>query len=396
MVAENGALVFEPASGKKTTLAEPPPRAFLDRLRQRNVQPLSAGRVIVATREPHQREVIDAISGLGLELQVIFNKGAVMVVPSGVDKATGLKCALEQLGLSGHNLAGIGDAENDHAFLAACECSVAVANALPSVKERADLVTAGVRGEGVAELIAKLLEDDLASLASRLERHDIFIGTTRDGSQACLPVWGSTILLAGTGGGKSTLISAFMERLRKAEYQFCAIDPEGDYETFPDTVVLGDAQRVPGVDEVMSVLAKPGRNVIVNLLGVRMDDRPDFFRNFMPAIAESRECTGRPHWLIVDEAHHVLPAMHNEPAPPDLSNTLLVTLEPERISPGVVKAATHVIVVGAKPDRTLSSFGETRAESVPHIDADSVPRGQAILWRSKPPGKPVWIEVAPG
>ncbi len=341
--------------------------------------------------------MVDAISELGLELQVIFNKGAVMVLPSGVNKATGLKCALEQLGLSGHNIAGIGDAENDHAFLAACECSVAVANALPSVKDRADLVTSGARGEGVAELIAKLLDDDLASLSPRLERHDIFIGTASDGSKACLPVWGSTILLAGTsGGGKSTLISAFMERLTKTEYQFCAIDPEGDYPTFPDTVVLGDAQRVPGVDEIMSVLAKPGRNVIVNLLGVRMDNRPDFFRNLMPAIGESRKRTGRPHWLIVDEAHHVLPAMHNGPAPPDLSNTFLVTLEPERISPGVVKAATHVVVVGGTPDRTLSSFGETRGESVPHVGAETVPRGQAILWRPNLPGEPAWIEIAPG
>jgi hydroxymethylpyrimidine pyrophosphatase-like HAD family hydrolase len=36
---------------------------------------------------------------------------------------------------------GIGDAENDHALLQMCGCSVAVANALDSVAAEADLVT---------------------------------------------------------------------------------------------------------------------------------------------------------------------------------------------------------------------------------------------------------------
>src|SRR5205823_4267005 len=98
--------------------------------------PLSVGQVIVATWHPHEQAVLDTIRDLGLELQVVFNKGAVMILPSGVNKATGLLAALNSLGLSPHNAVAIGDAENDHALLAACECGVAVANALPSVKER--------------------------------------------------------------------------------------------------------------------------------------------------------------------------------------------------------------------------------------------------------------------
>ena len=48
-------------------------------------------------------------------------------------------------------------------FCDLCECSVAVANALPALKEAADLVTRGDHGAGVAELIDELLRDDLAS-----------------------------------------------------------------------------------------------------------------------------------------------------------------------------------------------------------------------------------------
>ena len=105
--------------------------------------------MIVATWEPHEKTVLETIRDCGLELQVIFNKGAVMVLPAGVNKATGLRAALAELNLSPHNAVGVGDAENDHAFLSICECSVAVANALPAVKEKADIVTFADHGAGV-------------------------------------------------------------------------------------------------------------------------------------------------------------------------------------------------------------------------------------------------------
>jgi HAD superfamily hydrolase (TIGR01484 family) len=163
VVAENGALLYHPASLELTPLAPAPSRKFIDRLRECNVRPLSVGRVIVATREPHENTVLQAIRDLGLELQVIFNKGAVMVLPSGVNKATGLACALGKLGVPASAAVGVGDAENDHAFLAICGCGVAVANALPTLKEEADFVTEGHHGAGVEELIEEILRDDLAA-----------------------------------------------------------------------------------------------------------------------------------------------------------------------------------------------------------------------------------------
>jgi HAD superfamily hydrolase (TIGR01484 family) len=164
VVAENGALLYRPSTREETMLAEPPPEAFIAALRERGIDSLSVGRVIVATWQPHETAVLAAIRDLGLEWQVIFNKGAVMALPSGVNKATGLAAALEELGLSARNTVGIGDAENDQAFLSACGCAVAVANALPMLKERADWVTVGDHGAGVVELIEKLLADDLREL----------------------------------------------------------------------------------------------------------------------------------------------------------------------------------------------------------------------------------------
>jgi len=100
------------------------------------------------------------IGELGLDLQVILNKGAVMVLPASVNKATGLRAALDELGLSPQAVVGIGDAENDEAFLAMSGCGVAVANALDSVKAQADHVTSGEDGAGVREVIDSLISDD--------------------------------------------------------------------------------------------------------------------------------------------------------------------------------------------------------------------------------------------
>lgn len=164
VVAENGALLYRPATNDQKVLAEPPSARFVEELRRRGVSPLHVGHSIVATWHPFETIVLEVIREQGLELQVIFNKNAVMVLPSGINKASGLKVALDELGLSRHNTVGVGDAENDHIFLGMCECSVAVANALPSLKERADWVTSRANGAGVEELIEKLLADDLASL----------------------------------------------------------------------------------------------------------------------------------------------------------------------------------------------------------------------------------------
>ena len=89
VVAENGGLLYQPSSKSEKALAEPPSPEFLSLLRSKQVERLSVGQVIVATWEPHQKEVLETIQDLGLEKQVIFNKGAVMVLPSGINKATG-------------------------------------------------------------------------------------------------------------------------------------------------------------------------------------------------------------------------------------------------------------------------------------------------------------------
>jgi HAD superfamily hydrolase (TIGR01484 family) len=170
VVAENGALLYIPATEAETVLAEAPPPQFLDCLERHYVR-FSVGRSIVATSTAFADQVLHAIQETELELQVIFNKGAAMILPTGVNKATGLQAALESMGISLRNVVSVGDAENDHALLSSCGFGVAVANAVPLLKERADWVTEGARGFGVEQLIERIIADDLSSFDGRPRRH---------------------------------------------------------------------------------------------------------------------------------------------------------------------------------------------------------------------------------
>lgn len=167
VVAENGAILIHPKTGEIQRLAKPPPPALAERLLKARAQPLIVGEVIVATRTPFDGVALQAIRELGLEMHIVFNKGAVMILPMGVDKGFGLRAAARDLGIDLKGIAAGGDAENDHSLLEPCGFKIAVANAVPALKQRADLVTQGARGQGVREAIALLLERSRGLNSSR-------------------------------------------------------------------------------------------------------------------------------------------------------------------------------------------------------------------------------------
>lgn len=397
IVAENGALLYEPSTKTETILCERPPEEFARRLKDKGVAPLSVGRVIVGTLEDQKQAVLDTIQELGLELQMIFNKGSLMILPSGVNKATGLRAALDRLCLSPHNTVAVGDAENDHAFLSACERGMAVANALPALKERADWVTDAQAGAGVAELMSRLAADDLAGVPAKQERDTILLGDGEAG-EVRIPAYGSTLLLAGTsGGGKSTLTTGIMERLSDAAYQFLAIDPEGDYQNFEGALIVGDSKHAATVDEILTVLENPKHSLIVNLLGLHLDDRPSFFESLLPRVQELRSRTGRPHWLILDEAHHLAPADREKAGdalPKDLINAMLITLEPDHLPESVLGAIGTIVAVGEKPQETIGTFCAACEQECPRVDEGPLERGKALLWSREKGGEPQLFSVA--
>jgi hydroxymethylpyrimidine pyrophosphatase-like HAD family hydrolase/energy-coupling factor transporter ATP-binding protein EcfA2 len=388
IVAENGALIYRPATLEERTLGERPPELFIQKLKDQNVLPLSVGRVIVSTWEPHQNTVLDAIKDTGLEYQVIFNKGAVMVLPPGINKAKGLHEALKELTISEHNTVAIGDAENDNAMLQSAECAVAVDNALSLVKDIADWTTAQHHGQGVAELIEALINDDLASLDPKLDKHYLKLGQCADGTDFKISPYGNSVLLSGTSGsGKTTFTAAFLEKLMAKQYQYCLIDPEGDYLDLPGVLTIGDTRQPPMIEQVLKLLIQTAQNAVVCTLAIPLDDRPGFFKKLLAAVIDLRKNTGHPHFIIMDEAHHLVPATADDSFfnfPEDFKNFFAITTKPELVHAQFLKRVNTAILMGETPDKYLGDFARIAGQEI-NVSVNIVlQQGEVLVWQKEP------------
>jgi hypothetical protein len=385
VVAENGALLFDPATKKESPLGPGPSAELVETLRKKGVNPLSVGRSIVATWEPNEKLVLEAIREHGLELQIVFNKGAVMVLPPGVNKASGLKAACEDLGLSTHNVVSVGDAENDHAFLQASGYAVAVANALPAIKDEADLVTKGARGAGVAELIDAVLKNDVDAFHLNETHNSVEVGVDVDGRPIVIRPHGDWALICGSsGGGKSTVATALLERIVEGGYQICVFDPEGDHSEFRSAVVFGDAKAAPQPAEFVKLLERPEDSFVINMLSVPFEDRPALLSDFIFAIANLRAKIGRPHWVLMDEAHHLLPAERDVSATASLESlppVILVTVDPARLAVDALRRVDDIFAVGDKAAETIASFARALSIPAPELPRAPPDKGEALFWR---------------
>ena len=376
VVAENGALLYDPKTDTETPLAERPPDSFVAALRARGVERISVGRSIIATWEPWETVVLETIKEQGLELQVIFNKGAVMILPAGVNKASGLLAALKKLGLSAHNAVGIGDAENDHALLALCECGVATANALPTLKEAADFVTTGERGTGVTELIHGLLKDDLASRESELTRRHILLGVDAEDQEMRIHPYGENILLSGeTGSGKSESAAALLEGLSDSQYSFCVVDSDGGYDTINGAMSLGTRDRPPSIEEVLKLFRSPDQSGLINLSGLPGDARKSFVSSLLPQLRELLSRTGRPHWLVID----------SEKAPPEggavAASLLQIASRPAQLSREALGEVNLLLAAGHSPEQLIQEFCQKTQIPCPKVDPVRLEKGELLAWR---------------
>jgi HAD superfamily hydrolase (TIGR01484 family) len=396
IVAENGALLYAPASKEERPLGPPPSEAFVARLKSEGMTPLSIGRVIVATWEPNETATLEAIRDLGLDLQIIFNKGAVMVLPAGITKASGLAAALEDLGLSAHNVVGVGDAENDLTFMRTCGCAVAVGNALAVVKEAADFTTEKSRGAGVVEAIDLWLNDEETLLEAAIARHVVPLASKEGDGAVLRPDRGSVLISGASASGKSTLATALLEKLIGAEFQICLFDPEGDYSDFVDVMTFGDAHTVVSPDPVLAAVRKLGTNVAVNMLGLAVEERPDLFATLFPAIVDIHAKYGRPHWILIDEAHHMLPEGRDAGAGINILDqppTIFVTVHPDTLATSVVRGIGIVLLIGKESARLIEALSKRLGRPYPPLPERDPGIGEVIYWECRTSHPPQIIPV---
>ena len=348
IVAENGAVLYHPGTREVKALGEPPEPALLDALLRRGVG-FALGTSSIHTSAAAAEAALAAIRETGLERTLVFNRGSLMLLPGGVTKGSGLQAALAAMELSPHNTVGIGDAENDHAFLALCEFAVAVADAVPALRERADYVTRAPGPPGVVEFIEEQLLKDLVEVLSRVARHQLSLGEEAAGAPVTIPAHGTNLLVVGpSGSGKSTVAGVLVERLVEKGRSVCLLDPEGDYQTLAElegVVVLGGKgeHALPTPQELEQLLRHPKTSLMLNLSAMSRPEKVTYGAKALGVIKAVRSSNGMPHWVIIDEAHHLMPA-EGSPAAEVLAagdeGICLVTLAAAELPPTVLSLMT--------------------------------------------------------
>lgn len=308
IVGENGAVIEFPGSGRHTLLSHPTTVAFVRELQRRGI-PFVAGESVVETDADRAGAVLDVIRALEQPLMIAFNRGRLMVLPQAVAKSTGLRHALAALRLSIHNTVGIGDAENDHDLLDACEVGVAVEWGSPALRAVADEVIAGTGPRAVADYIRRVSQQPRLS-AVQMGRRRLMLGHQHNGEEVSLAVRGRTVLIAGEPGtGKSWLAGLLCEQSILQGYCLCIIDPEGDYRTLealPGVITLGGDDPPPQARELVRALRHPDVSVILDLSKLGHRQKREYLQTLLPLLTTMRRTTGLPHKILLDEAHYFL------------------------------------------------------------------------------------------
>ena len=364
VVAENGAVIHFPASGRTSLLAPPLPGNFAIELQRRGIR-FQAGHCLADADANEAPRLLDVIRALELPLVLVFNKGRVMTMPQGVSKATGLHAALETLRLSAHNTLAVGDAENDHELLRVAGIGVAVEWGSAALRASADIVLAGTGPPRVAAYLRTLSRTRQLPLAPRARRR-LLLGHLADGREFSLAARGRNVLVTGDAkSGKSWVAGLLCEQLILHGYCVCIIDPEGDYsslEALPGVTVLGGEDPPPTPRDLLRALRYPDRSVVVDLSRQPHDDKMQYIRALLPSLNVLRSRTGLPHRILLDEAHYYL---HDEDAGELLdferNGYTVVTYCASRLPKALLEAAEVMIVTCESNPAEVEALGRACA-----------------------------------
>ncbi len=309
IVWENGAVLTHTASGEVYLPFGTLDPRLIQELEAAHV-PLEHGQTIVATWIQHADTVWHVLQHWGADATVVQNKGALMILPPGATKGTGLEHMLGLCGLSRHNLVAFGDAENDISLFELSGCGVAVADAVPALKEVADLVTNLPGPAGVLEVLKQYWIDEQPLQIPLHRQPQIPLGVTEAGTPVAIS--GATLISSNlgifgdSGSGKSWVAGLLAEGMHHFNYQVLLIDPEGDFRGLrglPGIIAVeGDAQTLPAPTHIAALLEVSTASVVLDLCHYPIDQRNSYLVELLHSVQTLRKRTFRPHWIVLEEA----------------------------------------------------------------------------------------------
>jgi hypothetical protein len=391
VVWENGAVLTHAASGETYLPFGQLDIRLLKAIEEARI-PVERGLAIAATWTPHDRVLWPILASHGGTTSIEYNKGAVMVLPPGATKGSGLERLLALCGLSPRNLAAFGDAENDLSMLTLAEVSVAVADAVPAVIEASDVVATAPGPQGVLQVLNDYpLRGQFLDIPLKRER-PVLLGQTDAGTALSIPaarLAGRNLGVFGNSAtGKSWMVGLIAEGLHHEDYQVLLIDPEGDFRglrVLPRFVsVIGDRASLPQPAAVVSLIEEGGVSLVLDLSQYPVMQRSHYLAELMRALRPVRERKFRPHWIVLDETQEFL---FEGSEVTDLLRPLLeaggwafVSYRPDRLSESVL-SSLHQCLLTRITDRHIGDCLRTRCArcDLPDAGLDQIPMGSALL-----------------
>ena len=310
IVAENGALVYFPDNETLVMPFGQLASVVKEQLIESGI-PLEIGKAIVATRVPHDKKVLEVLGKTNFAAIAEYNKGAIMVLPHGATKGSGLLFALNELGLSAHNMVSIGDAENDRSLFEQAELAIAVQNATEKIKKIADITLDAPNGTGVNAFISQLLNHEIPvftprrkqriQIGHRLDQEELFMSPLR-------LLNGNLCITGDSRSGKSWIAGLIIEKLLEQEYQICVIDPEGDYygiNAFPHAIVMGrNDPKLPEVPDLLTLFEYSNTSIVLDMSSKPLSFQMEYVEALLHGLFSLKESRGKPQLIIMDEAHY--------------------------------------------------------------------------------------------
>jgi hydroxymethylpyrimidine pyrophosphatase-like HAD family hydrolase len=401
VIAENGAVVAFPASGRTMSLGRPLSQDFIKEL-EANALPFVTGESVVEMEAIYAEAALTIIRRLQLPLVLLFNRDRLMVLPQSVSKGTGLREALAAMRLSPHNTLAVGDAENDHELLAVAELGAAVAWGSAALQCAADEVIAG---DGPPAVAAYLM--DVAArprLTSRNKgKRPLILGRDISERMLALHVPDRNVLIAGDPrSGKSWIAGLLAEQLIIQRYSVCIIDPEGDYrglETLPGVLLFGGDDPPPRPRELMQALRNADFSTVIDLSKLPFDQKRDYVTQLLAMLNILRRQTGLPHRIVIDEAHYFFDDSNAKRLIDfELAGYTIITYRLSQL-PRAVVSGTEAVILTRHTDRheveALRSL--PGAQSVDARMLSNLRVDQAVLLGGieESPEAPVRFEIAP-
>ena len=391
IVWENGAVLSHTASGETyLPFGQLDPR-LLKTMEDAGI-PFERGLAIAATWTPHDQALWRILSTHGGTTSMEYNKGAVMVLPPGATKGSGLERLLALCGLSPRNVAAFGDAENDLSMLTLAEVSVAVGDAVPAVIETADVLATAPGPQGVLEILREYpLSGKFLDIPLKRER-PLLLGQTEMGAPISVPaarLAGRNLGVFGNSAtGKSWMVGLIAEGLHHEEYQVLLIDPEGDFrglKVLPRFVsITGDRASLPPPSAVVSLIEEGGVSLVLDLSRYPITSRGHYVAELLRALRPVREQKFRPHWIVLDEAQEFLfegsevssllrPVLNS-------GGWAFVSYRPDRLSSSVLESLNHLLLTRIT-DHTIWDCLRTHCAScnLQGASLDQIPMGSALL-----------------